>query len=128
MRLAGSGLGAVVVGGVMVVGSLALAASSSLPQPVSMDTGWQLAGCGEGFGGGAAIAAASFKPQGWYAATVPGTVLTSLVNERGVSGAFVWGEQSAGQDSGQLVADAFLVSDGGEGSEGLCGEACVAEF
>ncbi len=93
MRLAGFGLGAVVVGGVMVVGSLALAASSSLPQPVSMDTGWQLQDAAKISGDGAAVSASSFKPQGWYAATVPGTVLTSLV-KNGVYPEPLYGENN----------------------------------
>jgi hypothetical protein len=61
-------------------GPLALAASSSLPQPVTIDAGWQLQDAAKVPQAGAAIALAHYKPKGWYAATVPGTVLTSLVN------------------------------------------------
>jgi hypothetical protein len=80
MRLFGSALGVVLAGGMMMVGSLALAASSSFPQPVTLGSGWQMQDAAKVPGGGAAIALASYKPQSWYTATVPGTVLTSLVN------------------------------------------------
>lgn len=55
-------------------------ASSSLPPPVTIDSGWQLQDASKATQPGAAISLPNFKPQGWYAATVPGTVLTSLVN------------------------------------------------
>ena len=63
-------------------GSTALAASSSLPSPVTLDAGWQLQDAAKVPEAGGAISAANYKPQGWYAATVPGTVLTSLVNNK----------------------------------------------
>jgi hypothetical protein len=64
----------------LVVGSLALAAKPSLPPPMTIDAGWQLQDAVKVPEVGAAISAVGYKPQGWYAATVPGTVLTSLVN------------------------------------------------
>jgi len=81
MRLMAGMLALTVAGGVMLAGPAALAASSSVPLPVTIDTGWQLQDAAKVPEGGGAIAAASYKPQGWYAATVPGTVLTSLVND-----------------------------------------------
>jgi hypothetical protein len=62
-------------------GPVALAASSSLPQPVTISEGWQLQDAAKVPEAGGAIAAANYKPQGWYTATVPGTVLTSLVKD-----------------------------------------------
>ncbi|MCU1223383.1 MAG: glycoside hydrolase, partial [Edaphobacter sp.] len=59
---------------------IAAAASSPLPPPVTIDSGWQLQDASRVSQPGTALALADFKPQGWYAATVPGTVLTSLVN------------------------------------------------
>jgi Exo-beta-D-glucosaminidase Ig-fold domain/Glycosyl hydrolases family 2/Glycosyl hydrolases family 2, sugar binding domain/Glycosyl hydrolases family 2, TIM barrel domain len=76
----GSALGFVLAAGVTMGGSVALAASYSLPLPVTIDTGWQLQDTAKVPEIGAAVAAASYKAQGWYAATVPGTVLTTLVN------------------------------------------------
>jgi len=65
----------------MMAGSLALAASSSLPQPVTLAAGWQLQDAAKVAEAGAVVSGVRYKPQGWYAATVPGTVLTSLVND-----------------------------------------------
>ena len=64
----------------MGFGTVALAANSSLPESVTLSTGWQLQDAAKVTEAGAAVASANFKPQGWYSATVPGTVLTSLVN------------------------------------------------
>jgi hypothetical protein len=82
MRSLGLALGAVLAAGVTMGGPLALAANSSLPQPVALDAGWQMQDAAKVQQTGAAIATQKYKPQGWYAATVPGTVLTSLVNNR----------------------------------------------
>ena len=51
-----------------------------MPLPVTIDTGWQLQDAAKVPEDGSAIATAKYKPESWYAATVPGTVLTSLVN------------------------------------------------
>src|SRR5271154_2324611 len=80
MSFLGSALGVLLAGAVAMGGSLALAASSSLPEPVTIGTGWRIQDAAKVAEAGASIAVASYKPQGWYAATVPGTVLTSLVN------------------------------------------------
>src|SRR5580692_10258238 len=68
-------------GGLAIGGPLALGASFALPLPVTIDAGWQLQDAAKVPEGGAAIAGEHYKPKGWYAATVPGTVLTSLVND-----------------------------------------------
>ncbi|NYF50310.1 glycoside hydrolase family 2 protein [Tunturiibacter gelidoferens] len=64
----------------MGLGPVALAASSTLPQSVTLSAGWQLQDAAKVTQAGDAIASTNFKPQSWYSATVPGTVLTSLVN------------------------------------------------
>jgi beta-galactosidase/beta-glucuronidase len=69
-------------GGVMAGGAVASAASSSLPPPVTISDSWQLQDAAKVPGTGAVVAVASYKPRSWYTATVPGTVLTSLVNNR----------------------------------------------
>jgi len=79
MRVWGSAL-ALLVAVSMGFGTVALAANSSLPESVTLSTGWQLQDAAKVTEAGAAVASANFKPQGWYSATVPGTVLTSLVN------------------------------------------------
>ena len=56
------------------------AAKSEFPQPVVVSSGWQLQDAAKVSQPGAQIAAAGFKANGWYTATVPGTVLTTLVN------------------------------------------------
>jgi beta-mannosidase len=48
-------------------------------QPV---TNWWLQDAAKVSAGAAAVSLPTFKPQGWYAATVPGTVLTTLVNNK----------------------------------------------
>jgi len=44
-------------------------------------SGWQLQDVARVNGAGAQISTPAFDTRGWYAATVPGTVLTSLVND-----------------------------------------------
>src|SRR3984957_4937272 len=78
----GSALGLVLAAGVTMGSSVALAASSFLPLPVTIDAGWQLQDSAKVPEAGGALSAATFKPPGWYAATVPGPVLTSLVNNK----------------------------------------------
>src|ERR1700730_6293347 len=68
-------------GGLMAGGAVASAASSSLPLPVTISDGWQLQDAAKVAETGAAVASANYKPRSWYTATVPGTVLTSLVND-----------------------------------------------
>jgi hypothetical protein len=41
---------------------------------------WQMQDVAKVTDAGAIVSTAAFHPQGWYAATVPGTVLTTLVN------------------------------------------------
>ena len=67
----------------LVAGSLAVTtafARAELPEPVTLRTGWQLQRAGIVQDGGDAISRSDYAPSNWYQATVPGTVLTTLVN------------------------------------------------
>jgi hypothetical protein len=57
------------------------AAKSAPPETVVVTAGWQLQDVAKVPQSGAEVAAPAFKTTGWYTATVPGTVLTSLVND-----------------------------------------------
>ncbi len=46
-----------------------------------LSTGWQLQDGAKVFQAGAVVASGHFKAKKWYPATVPGTVLTTLVND-----------------------------------------------
>src|SRR5271154_7017738 len=82
MRMRGWGLALafLFLVGSMGLGAVALAADSSFAESVTLGAGWQLQDAAKVTQTGDAISSTSFKPQGWYSATVPGTVLTSLVN------------------------------------------------
>ena len=53
---------------------------SAPPAPVIVSNGWQLQDAAKVAEPGAQVSTRAFHPQGWYVATVPGTVLTTLVN------------------------------------------------
>ena len=55
------------------------ASESSLPKPVTIDSGWQLQDVAKAPETGAQVSSAKYKAKGWYQAVVPGTVLTTLV-------------------------------------------------
>lgn len=54
----------------------------SLPDPVIISSGWQLNDVSKVVQPGNEISQPAFHPKGWYKAVVPGTVLTSLVNNK----------------------------------------------
>jgi hypothetical protein len=62
--------------------SISAAAQSTPPSPVVISSGWQLQDIAKVHQSGENVSSAGFKPAEWYAATVPGTVLTSLVNDK----------------------------------------------
>jgi hypothetical protein len=64
----------------MVIGLAGIRAASEKPAPLTLTAGWQLQDIAKVPEAGAAVSSTSFTPAGWYRATVPGTVLTSLVN------------------------------------------------
>jgi len=55
--------------------------AAELPEAVRLTAGWELQDAAKVLQPGEALSQASFQPAGWYRATVPGTVLTSLVND-----------------------------------------------
>jgi hypothetical protein len=57
-----------------------VAAAPVAPPPITLSTGWQMQDVAKAPQPGAQIASADFNASGWYAAIVPGTVLTTLVN------------------------------------------------
>ncbi len=61
---------------------LAIVVPAALPAQSSTQTvdGWKMQDSARVSAEAATISTAGFEPQGWYAATVPGTVLTTLVN------------------------------------------------
>jgi hypothetical protein len=52
-----------------------------LPHPLILSSGWQLQDASKIPQNPNMVATSGFETKGWYAATVPGTVLTSLVND-----------------------------------------------
>jgi hypothetical protein len=63
-----------------VLACVSAAANSAPPQPLVLTSGWQLQDVSKVPQAGAEVSAPGFNTTGWYAATVPGTVLTTLVN------------------------------------------------
>ncbi|MFZ0271812.1 MAG: sugar-binding domain-containing protein [Acidobacteriaceae bacterium] len=68
-------------GCIVVAAGPAFAQSHTLPAPIELNSGWQLQDSAKVADPGAAVSAKSYQPTGWIAATVPGTVLTSMVND-----------------------------------------------
>ena len=66
---------------VLAVHAPVAARAATLPQPVVLASGWRLQDAAKVPQTGAQITSAGFDTRGWYAATVPGTVLTTLVND-----------------------------------------------
>jgi hypothetical protein len=62
--------------------AISAAAQTAQPQPVVLSSGWQMQDVAKAPQAGAEVASAAFKTDGWYTATVPGTVLTTLVNNK----------------------------------------------
>jgi hypothetical protein len=66
---------------IALCGTAASAQSGTFPAPVEITSGWRLQDSAKVPDAGAAVSAKSYQPAGWMAATVPGTVLTSMVND-----------------------------------------------
>ena len=58
-----------------------VAVGQGLPAPISLNTGWQLQDAAKVPATGEAVSRLAYRPAAWYKATVPGTVLTSLVHD-----------------------------------------------
>ena len=69
------------VGYIVLVAAAAPAQSKAYPSPIELSTGWQLQDSAKVSDAGATVSAKTYQPTGWIAATVPGTVLTSMVND-----------------------------------------------
>jgi hypothetical protein len=54
--------------------------AATIPQPLELSSGWQLQDVVKTPEPGAQISSAAYDPHSWYPATVPGTILTTLVN------------------------------------------------
>ncbi|MGD0894395.1 MAG: sugar-binding domain-containing protein [Terracidiphilus sp.] len=75
-------LGFIAIASAMAVAApLAALAQTAVPETIALDSGWQLQDVAKVPQPGAEISAVAFSPSGWYSAVVPGTVLTSLVND-----------------------------------------------
>jgi hypothetical protein len=66
----------------VVLLSIPAALFASAPESLILSAGWRLQDVTKVPEPGAKVSSAHFKAKGWYAATVPGTVLTTLVNNR----------------------------------------------
>src|SRR5579863_1962425 len=78
-------------------------AASTIPQPVTLASGWQLQDVAKVPQPGAQVSIAGFGTAGWYAATVPGTVLTTLVNNH------VYPEPLYGEnDRAEIIPDSLV--------------------
>ena len=68
---------------VAVILSLAgLVSAGELPEHIRLASGWELQPASKVADDGGMISRAGYRPSGWYSATVPATVLTSLVNDQ----------------------------------------------
>jgi hypothetical protein len=68
-----------------MITTMAAVSATAKPAPnqtVVLSAGWQMQYAAKVPQAGAAIAAPGFSAAGWYTATVPGTVLTTLVNNK----------------------------------------------
>ncbi|BDI32057.1 hypothetical protein CCAX7_41080 [Capsulimonas corticalis] len=54
--------------------------AQTVPPRISLTQNWRLQDAAKALSSGAALSSVAYKPSAWYAATVPGTVLTTLVN------------------------------------------------
>src|ERR1035441_2646141 len=57
------------------------AGSKGPPAPMRLTSGWELQDAGLVLKTGEAVSRSDYQPKGWHHATVPGTVLSSLVND-----------------------------------------------
>ena len=72
---------------------LSLSSAAAVPARMQISSGWQMQDVAEVAESGSDLAQAGFEPKGWYKATVPGTVLTTLV-DNGVYPEPLYGENN----------------------------------
>ena len=70
-------VGKIVVAALVLQGSMAFG-----QQGVKTISGWKMQDVAKVSAAGPVVATAEYKPEGWYVATVPGTVLTTLVDNK----------------------------------------------
>src|SRR6202034_2103953 len=68
-------------GWIVLAAGSALAQARAVPAPVELATSWQLQDAAKVSDAPSVVSAKSYQPSGWIGATVPGTVLTSMVND-----------------------------------------------
>ncbi len=66
---------------ILISSGAAAVGQKAMPASMEISSGWQLQDVAKVPQAGATISAKDYQPQGWMAATVPGTVLTSMVND-----------------------------------------------
>jgi hypothetical protein len=66
---------------IALLASSALAQSRAVPASLDLNSNWQLQDSAKVPDPAASVSSASYQSTGWLAATVPGTVLTSMVND-----------------------------------------------
>jgi hypothetical protein len=71
-----------VLASMIVFAPLSAAAKPATPEPLIVASGWQLQDAAKVHQPGTEVATADFNTTGWYIATVPGTILTTLVNNK----------------------------------------------
>jgi hypothetical protein len=81
IRFQGSTLSYMIAGVFGLLSALPSLANSAPPAPAMISSGWQLQDAAKVSSTGDVVSLSSFQSEGWYTATVPGTVLTSLVND-----------------------------------------------
>jgi len=79
------------------------AAAAAPPSPVTLAAGWKLQDVAKVPQSGAQVSSDGFDSGGWYTATVPGTVLTTLVNDH------VYPEPLYGEDERPEIIPESLV-------------------
>lgn len=70
----------ITVSGIVLAWTVPFVSMAQVPARQSLDSGWQLQDAAKVSASGAEIASERFRPESWYSAVVPGTVLTTLVN------------------------------------------------
>lgn len=66
---------------VVLLAASAPAQKGAVPAPIELTSNWQLQDSAKVSDPAATVSSTAYHPAGWLAATVPGTVLTSMVND-----------------------------------------------
>jgi hypothetical protein len=63
---------------------------TAAPESIQLASGWMLQDANKVTEDGAILSVAGYQPARWHRATVPGTVLTSLVDDGTYPGTALW--------------------------------------